>query len=75
MSRAGKSMPTLGGAFIGLHCAVCLYVRTGVALMAVTIIEGYAVCEDHMGYVAQGSRFHAITSAAKLDVTSSAGNT
>lgn len=48
-----------------LYCAVCFYTRTGKAEEAVTVIEGYAVCEDHMGYVAQGERFAAIMRAAK----------
>lgn len=44
-----------------LYCARCLYVKEGVANKAVTIIEGYAVCEDCMGYVAQGTNFASIT--------------
>jgi hypothetical protein len=48
-----------------LKCGICLYIRTGVAEDAITVIEGYAVCEDHMGYVAQGTRFTAITQAAR----------
>jgi hypothetical protein len=43
-----------------LHCAVCMYVKTGPAAEAVTVIEGYAVCDDHVGRVAQGTRFAAI---------------
>ena len=45
-----------------IYCAVCIYVRVGLSSPAVTVIEGYAVCELHMGRVAQGARFHAIMS-------------
>lgn len=48
-----------------LCCAVCLYVRKGVANEATTIIEGYAVCDDHLGYVAQGERFVSILRTAR----------
>lgn len=50
-----------------LYCAVCLYVRDGQAEEADTVIEGYAVCDDHMGYVAQGERFAAIVKGAKSE--------
>lgn len=32
-------------------CCICLYVRTGIAPPAITIVGGLAVCEDHMSYV------------------------
>lgn len=38
-----------------LHCAVCLYIREGVAEEAITVMNGYAVCEDHMGIVRGGT--------------------
>lgn len=50
-----------------LVCAVCLYVRTGIAADAVTVVEGYAVCDDHVGYVAQGEQFHSILTAARRE--------
>jgi hypothetical protein len=50
-----------------VFCAVCYYVPPPDKRLrvAVTIIEGYAVCEDHLGYVAQGQRFAAILNAAQ----------
>lgn len=50
---------------MSLCCAVCLYAREGQAEEAVTVIEGYAVCDDHLGHVAQGQRFVAIMRTAK----------
>lgn len=51
-----------------LVCAVCLYVLDGgKAKTALTVIEGYAVCDDHLGYVAQGTTFHSIISAARRE--------
>jgi hypothetical protein len=41
-------------------CCVCLYVREGIAPDAVTVINGYAVCEDHLGIVAQGREWNSI---------------
>lgn len=45
-----------------LECIICFYYPTTPhpTLPAITIIRGYAVCIDHMGYVAQGSEFHNI---------------
>jgi len=46
---------------ITLICAVCLYNEGGgKAKTALTVIEGYAVCDDHLGYVAQGQKFASI---------------
>lgn len=39
-----------------LRCCLCLHARTGEALSAVTVMNGQAVCYDHMGYV-QGGLF------------------
>lgn len=50
-----------------LVCAVCLYVRDGVASPAITVIEGYAVCEDHLGYVAQGTTFATIVRSVRRE--------
>lgn len=47
-----------------LLCCVCWYIRTGTR-DAVTILGGYAVCEDHVGIVAQGQDWAAIIRAAK----------
>lgn len=48
-----------------LDCAVCLYSH-GKAT-ATTVLEGYAVCADHLGVVAQGSTFHSIVRMARGD--------
>jgi hypothetical protein len=52
-----------------IRCAICFYVpeTPHEAAEAVTIIRGYAVCEDHLGYVAQGTEWHAILSAARRE--------
>ena len=52
-----------GGA--GQVCAICLYAREGTAEDAVTTIRGYAVCEDHMGLVAQGMEWSSIIGSAR----------
>jgi len=39
-----------------LYCCLCLHARAGTANDAVTVINGQAVCYDHMGYV-QGGQF------------------
>jgi len=51
-----------------LLCAICFYVpdEPHEAVEAVTVIGGYAVCEDHLAYV-QGEEWHAILSAAKRE--------
>jgi hypothetical protein len=45
-----------------LQCAVCLHAdpHDRVRTSAVTVIEGYAVCEDHVAFVAHGERWAAI---------------
>lgn len=40
---------------MSLQCAICLYVNEGGAPDAVTVINGQAVCYDHMGYVGGGA--------------------
>jgi hypothetical protein len=37
-----------------LYCSLCLHAKTGLADKAETIINGHAVCYDHMGYVQGG---------------------
>lgn len=45
----------------GLDCALCIYDQSlTTPRLAVTVIEGYAVCDGHLGYVAQGGRFTSI---------------
>lgn len=45
----------------GLDCCICIYDLTRKEIApARTVIEGFAVCDDHMGYVAQGKRWHSI---------------
>lgn len=39
-----------------LKCCICLHIKEGIAEDAVTIINGQAVCYDHMGNV-QGGLF------------------
>lgn len=65
--RLLKAVADSSPAFSGkLACAVCLYaLRDDVAREAITVIEGYAVCYDHMGLVAQGKRWSAIMEAAR----------
>lgn len=41
---------------MNLKCCICLHSKSGVALAAVTIINGQAVCYDHMAVV-QGGTF------------------
>jgi hypothetical protein len=48
-----------------VKCVLCLYVRSGEAEEAVTVIEGYAVCEDHLGIMAQGLDWHGVLKAAQ----------
>jgi hypothetical protein len=48
-----------------MTCCICWYVGGEDPRDAETMIRGYAVCEPHMGYVAQGTEWHAILSAAK----------
>jgi hypothetical protein len=40
---------------MALMCSICLYVGTGLGTVAVTVINGQAVCHDHMGYVTGGA--------------------
>jgi hypothetical protein len=49
-----------------LCCAVCLYDGNDAAANdAATVVEGYAVCFDHLGFVAQGQRFAGIVRTAR----------
>jgi len=41
-------------------CGICLFVREGLAPDAVTVINGQAVCDDHVPLVAQGSEWNSI---------------
>lgn len=51
-----------------LVCALCLYREPGgKANTALTVIEGYAVCDDHLGYVAQGERFAGILRSVRRE--------
>lgn len=49
----------------GTVCCLCLYVKPGRARPVLTIIRGFAVCELHIGYAAQGTEWHAMYGAAK----------
>jgi hypothetical protein len=42
-----------------LACSLCLFTRTE-ANAAVTVLNGQAVCEDHLGYVQGGDHFIAL---------------
>jgi len=49
-----------------LQCVVCLYLpELAPQHPAVTVLEGYAVCTDHMPYVARGHRWHAVLESAR----------
>ena len=51
-----------------LVCALCMYREPGgKAKTALTVIAGYAVCEDHLGYVAQGQRFAGILRSVRRE--------
>lgn len=50
----------------GLSCCLCLHARKGVAEEAITIINGQAVCEDHMSYV-QGDNFSSALATVKRE--------
>lgn len=39
-----------------MTCCICLFLP-GKSYNAITIIDGYAVCEDHIGYVQGGNWF------------------
>ena len=43
-----------------LYCCICVYSRSSTAATADTVIRGYAVCVDHVGYVAQGTEWAVI---------------
>ena len=47
-----------------LVCGVCLFTRTGRAEDAVTVINGVAVCDDHLSIAAGGGSFNSMISAA-----------
>jgi len=47
-----------------LYCCFCIHLVQDWAEEAVTIINGFAVCEDHMG-IAQGGDFTAKLSVLK----------
>jgi hypothetical protein len=44
-----------------LYCCLCLHSRDGEAAEAETVINGQAVCYDHMGYVQGGLFSQALT--------------
>lgn len=41
-----------------LDCGVCIYIKYGQVNKAVTIIKGWAVCEEHLGYLDCWSDIH-----------------
>lgn len=52
-----------------VFCVICLYVpppdkKTRVA---VTVINGYAVCDDHLGYVDHGEHWSSTLAAARRE--------
>jgi hypothetical protein len=47
-----------------LKCALCLFGHETDHPEAITVINGIAVCYDHMGIVATGQQFHAWIEAA-----------
>jgi len=52
-----------------LCCVVCLYVREGVAPSAVTVINGYAVCDDHVTVVAGATSWDSILIVVRREAT------
>lgn len=48
-----------------MTCALCLMVGKLAHNDAVTVVEGYAVCEYHLPYLAQGMRWEALQAALK----------
>lgn len=50
-----------------LYCAVCLLAREGDAYPAQTVINGQAVCADHVGY-ADGGELDLIIAQAQKDI-------
>lgn len=46
-----------------LHCSVCIYVRSGLAPLAATVINGQAVCWDHLGAASGGDHMLTVRAA------------
>jgi hypothetical protein len=46
-----------------LACALCLHIRVGKANPAITVIDGFAICEDHIGRV-QSSKLSSMINQA-----------
>jgi hypothetical protein len=46
-------------------CVFCLCTPDGPRTLAVTVVEGYAVCHDHLPYVAQGTRWYRLQEAVE----------
>jgi hypothetical protein len=51
---------------IELYCCLCLHSGAEVAKHACTVINGQAVCYEHMGYV-QGGKFSAALGLVKRE--------
>ena len=51
---------------MNLYCCLCLHSRPGPATEAATVINGQAVCMDHVGY-AQGWTFSQMLAQAMRD--------
>jgi hypothetical protein len=55
-----------------IYCALCIYAPLGEdrkAKAAETVIGGYAVCEDHLGYVPHGQTWASMLTAAKRELS------
>ena len=54
---------------MSLFCCVCIYVppKDGKMRLAWTIVNGYAVCGDHIGYVPHGPAWTGVIEAARRE--------
>lgn len=53
-----------------LFCALCLYlplVQDGEPEEAVTVVNGFACCEDHLGFLGGGQQFATALNLAKKE--------
>ena len=51
-----------------MFCALCMYETKDCfqeANKAITVLRGYAVCEDHISYLAQGNEWAVIMNAIR----------
>lgn len=61
----GRNRGADSSTVLPMTCALCLYILDGPRTPAVTVVEGYAVCHDHLPYVAQGTRWYRLLEAVR----------